>query len=238
MQNHQENCVVCSVFDDAEALKSFNTDEIKELNLERETSIYKKGDMIITEGSSPKGVYCIKRGTAKLFQVGFNGKEQILRFAKEGDIIGCRSILCNETFSASASAMEEMEICFIPEKYFVKVLEVNPKLSFDILNRIARELGEAGRKITLLAQKTVRERLAEILLLLERKLGVDADGFINISLTREEMANLIGTATESAIRLISEFKIDQLIEVDGRRIKVLNSQKLTKLGHVNVSLLD
>jgi CRP-like cAMP-binding protein len=82
------------------------------------------------------------------------------------------------------------------------------------------------------AQKTVRERLAEILLLLEQKLGVDPEGFIKISLTREEIANIIGTATESAIRLISEFKQDSLIEVDGRNIKILNHDKLMKLGHV------
>lgn len=233
MTEQEQSCVLCNAFDDVETLRAFSTDEVKELNLERQILNLKKGDEIIQEGSVPKGIYCIKKGTAKLFQVGFNGKEQILRFAKEGDIIGYRSILCKEPFSASATAMEEMEICYIPEKFFVKILEVNPKLSFDMLNRISRELGEAGRTITLLAQKTVRERLAEVLLLLERKLGTDEDGFINISLTREEMANLIGTATESAIRLISEFKTDQLIEVESRKIKVLNSAKLTKLGHVN-----
>lgn len=84
----------------------------------------------------------------------------------------------------------------------------------------------------LLAQKTVRERLAEILLLLEQKLGTDPEGFIKISLTREEIANLIGTATESAIRLISEFKQDKLIETEGRNIKILNHDKLIKLGRV------
>ena len=83
-----------------------------------------------------------------------------------------------------------------------------------------------------MAQKTVRERLAEVLLLLEQKLGTDPEGFIKISLTREEIANLIGTATESAIRLISEFKQDNYIEVEGRNLKILNHEKLRKLGHV------
>ena len=192
----------------------------------------RKGDEIIQEGATPKGIYCIIKGTAKLFKIGFNGKEQILRFANCGDIIGYRSILSHETFGASATAMNPTEIYYIPEKFFIRLLELNPKLAFDILERIAKDLGEYARTITYLAQKTVRERLAEVLLLLETKLGNDKDGFINISLTREEMANLIGTDTESAIRLISEFKTDELIEVEGRKIKILDHHKLTKLGHV------
>lgn len=102
-----------------------------------------------------------------------------------------------------------------------------------MLQKIAYELGESSNTITLLAQKTVRERLAEILLLLEDRLGTDPEGYIKIALTREEIANLIGTATESAIRLISEFKADRLIEVEGRNIKVLDRSKLMKLGHCN-----
>jgi CRP-like cAMP-binding protein len=101
-----------------------------------------------------------------------------------------------------------------------------------MLHKIAFELGESSNTITFLAQKTVRERLAEILLLLEQKLGTDPEGFIKISLTREEIANLIGTATESAIRLISEFKNDHLIETEGRNIKILSHEKLIKLAHV------
>ena len=93
-------------------------------------------------------------------------------------------------------------------------------------------MGESYNTVTFLAQKTVRERLAEVLLLLEQKLGTDPEGFIKISLTREEIANLIGTATESAIRLISEFKQDNYIEVEGRNLKILNHEKLRKLGHV------
>ena len=100
-----------------------------------------------------------------------------------------------------------------------------------MLQKFAYELGESSNRITLLAQKTVRERLAEIFLILERRLGKDAEGYINITLTREEIANLIGTATESAIRLISEFKNDNLISVDGRNIKIINHDKLMKLGN-------
>ncbi len=206
--------------------------ELVEFNEEKQIGKYKKGDEFITEGTIPEGVFCILKGTSKLFKNGFNGKEQILRFLKSGDIIGYRSLLCNTKFGASAVAMEDMEISFISKKFFFKILQNDPKIAYEILKKIAEDLGEASRTITILAQKTVRERLAEILLLLEDKLDVDKDGFINISLTREEVANLIGTATESAIRLISEFKYDQLIEVNGRKIKLLDHKKLKKLAHV------
>ncbi len=224
---------ICTLFENPEILQHFSKEELAELSHEKKIISYKKGESIIEEGATPKGIYYLDKGTAKMFKLGFNGKEQILRFTKSGDIIGYRSILSKQPYGASATAMEDTEACFIPEKFFLKVLEFHPKLAFDILRRISEDLGESAQTITFLAQKTVRERLAEVLLLLEKKLGTDKDGFIKISLTREEMANLIGTATESAIRLISEFKTDHLIEVEGRKIKILDHAKLVKLGHVN-----
>lgn len=224
---------ICTLFENPEILKHFSKEELAELSHEKKLVSFKKGDILIEEGATPKGIYYIDKGTAKMYKLGFNGKEQILRFIKTGDILGYRSILSKQPYGASATAMEDTEACFIPEKFFLKVLEHHPKLAFDILRRISEDLGESAQTITFLAQKTVRERLAEVLILLEKKLGTDKDGFIKISLTREEMANLIGTATESAIRLISEFKTDHLIEVEGRKIKILAHQKLTKLGHVN-----
>lgn len=225
---------ICELFENPEILKHFTKEELTELSHEKKILTFKKGDTLIEEGSTPKGVYYLNKGTAKMYKLGFNGKEQILRFVKAGDILGNRSILSRQPYGASATAMEDIEVCFVPEKFFLRVLEFHPKLAFDILRRISEDLGESAQTITFLAQKTVRERLAEVLLLLERKLETDKDGFINISLTREEMANLIGTATESAIRLLSEFKTDELIEVEGRKIKLLDHQKLTKLAHVQV----
>lgn len=224
-------------------LKTFNEKSFKE-NLSKEdferylkgkeVLSLKKRDTIFDEGDFPQGVYFIDRGTVKLSKSGFFKKEQILRFCVEGDLVGYRSLLCDEPFGATAEAMEDAEITFLPAETFNHLLEADPKLSYAMLQKIAYELGEASKTITFLAQKTVRERLAEVLLLLEQKLGTDPEGFIKISLTREEIANLVGTATESAIRLISEFKQDELISVDGRNIRILNHDKLKKLGHVSI----
>lgn len=193
---------------------------------------FKKGELIFEDGEESKGVYFIAQGTAKLSKSGVYGKDQILRFIKEGDLVGYRSLLIGEKMQAKAEAMTDVEIVFLPGELFIHLLQINSTLSFALLQKIAYELGESSNTITFLAQKTVRERLAEILLLLEQKLGTDPEGFIKISLTREEIANLIGTATESAIRLISEFKLDKLIETEGRNIKILSREKLIKLGHV------
>lgn len=195
---------------------------------------FSKGETVFEDGESPKGVYFIEKGTLKLSKSGVYGKDQILRFYKENDLTGYRSLLSGENFQAKAEAMTPMKVQFLPADVFLHLLEVDSKLSYAMLQKIAYELGESSNTVTFLAQKTVRERLAEILILLEQKLGTDPEGFIKISLTREEIANLIGTATESAIRLISEFKQDDLIAVEGRNIKILNREKLIKLGHVIV----
>ncbi len=220
------------LFNDASFKEMLSAEDFEKYISTKQILKFNKGGIIFEDGEAPNGVYFLNRGTAKLSKQGVYGKDQILRFIKEGDLIGYRSLLCGEDFQAKAEAMTEVEATFLPSDLFLQLLEVAPKFSFIMLQKIAFELGESSNTVTFLAQKTVRERLAEILLLLEQKLGTDPEGFIKISLTREEIANIIGTATESAIRLISEFKQDKLIEVEGRNIKILNHEKLIRLGHV------
>ncbi len=223
----------CNVFDNEDALKQRVSEEL--FNLYKSTSSlheYPKGTVIFKDDAWPKGIYIIKSGTLKLAKYGAYGKEQILRFVTEGDLVGYRSILCGETFQAHAESMTPVKLLFIPKAVFLDLLQNDPVFSFEMIKKLAFELGESANTVTFLAQKTVRERLAEILILLEKKLGTDEEGFIKISLTREEIANLIGTATESAIRLISEFRADNLIMVSGRNIKILNHQMLRKIGHM------
>lgn len=221
-----------SVFNDKSFKEILSKEDYNRYIEARKTVFFNKGEALFEEGNNVDGVYFIENGTAKLYKLGFNRKEQILRFIKEGDIIGYRALLIGEAYQATAEAMSDLQATYIPADVFLHLLEVYPQLSFAMLQKISFELGESSNTVTFLAQKTVRERLAEVLLLLEQKLGTDPEGFIRISLTREEIANLIGTATESAIRLISEFKQDDYIAVEGRNIKILNHEKLKKLGHV------
>ena len=221
-----------SVFNDKSFKEILSKEDYNKYIEAKKTVFFNKGEALFEEGSNVDGIYFIENGTAKLYKLGFNRKEQILRFIKEGDIIGYRALLIGEAYQATAKAMSDLQAIFIPSDVFLHLLEVDSQLSYTMLQKISFELGESSNTVTFLAQKTVRERLAEVLLLLEQKLGTDPEGFIKISLTREEIANLIGTATESAIRLISEFKQDDYIAVEGRNIKILNHEKLKKLGHV------
>lgn len=226
------NCKECI----AKGIISFdrlNNKELELINNSKTCVTFKKGQIIMHEGNKPNGIYCIQSGKCKTHKLGIEGKDQIIRFAKKGDMLGYRSVLSDEPLSASITALEETTTCFIPRKFFFNVIESNNKFSLNLMKIACKDLGDAGRTITNLAQKTVRERLAEILLMLESTFGVDEYGNIDICLSRSEIANLVGTATESTIRLLSEFKDDKLIILNGRKIKLIDKIKLTKVGNIH-----
>ena len=208
------------------------SNEVNDLDASKGCNFYDKGQVIFHEGNRINGIYCINKGKIKIFQIGVEGKEQIIRFAKEGDIIGYRALLSEEPLSASAATLEEATLCFIPKSQIFKALQDNPNFNFKMLKLLSHELGEAARIITDLAQKPVRERLAESLLLLKDTFELDEENNIQVKLSREELANIIGTATESVIRLLAEFKKDRLIDVDGRNIKLLNIPGLTRTANI------
>ncbi len=212
--------------------KFLHEDELEGLGLEKTCNSYKKGDVIYHEGSRVNGVYCVNKGILKIFKTGIDGREQIIRFAKEGDIIGFRSVLINETACTTSKVLQDAVLCFIPSHKFLDLVKHNSEFSMSLMKLSCKELGESNKYILDIAQKNVRERLAEILLLLYEKFGTDEDGILEIILTREELANIVGTATESVIRLLSEFKHDNLIELIGRKIKILEPKKLQKISDV------
>jgi CRP-like cAMP-binding protein len=209
------------------------TEEEKELvNYEKNCSYSKRGEILFQEGKKMTGFYFINKGIVKVYKTGIDGKEQIIAFAKNGDILGYRSILSNENACSTSKIIEEGIICFLPAHILVDLVKTNHDFSFEIMKLACQELGEANSYITDIAQKTVRERLAEVLIMLKNKFGISLDNTLLISLTREELANIVGTATESVIRLLSEFKSDGLVDLVGRKIKILDIQRLTKLGNM------
>lgn len=214
------------------AFHNLGTDELDKISRLKTCVSFRKGQVIMSEGARPQGVYCIHKGKAKIYKMGTEGKEQITRFATNGDLIGYRSILSDEPISASISALEDTYACYIPKSSFFEVIEDSPKFSLNVLKLSCHELGEAGKMIASLAQKTVRERLAEILLILRATFGEDEEGYLDIKLTREEIANMVGTATESAIRLLSDLKSENLIETKGKRIKLLDRPGLRQIASV------
>lgn len=165
--------------------------------------------------------------------MGDDGKDQIIRLVKAGDILGYRALLSGERYSASAEALEDTQVCFIPRDLFIKVLKLDSNLAFEMMKLLSDELHRAEIKLTHLAQKPIRERLAETLLFIKETYGYEADGVtLNVRLSREDIANLVGTATESAIRLLSEFKKEGLIELEGKKIKIMQPRELLKTANL------
>jgi CRP-like cAMP-binding protein len=197
---------------------------------DEDVHFFKRGSVIYSEGDFAKGCYFLFSGILKVFKTGLEGKEQIIRFAKEGDLIGFRSVLSHERFCTSAKVIDDAIVCFIPSNILTKLIQENSNFALQLMKVTCTELGEANNYITDIAQKTVRERLAEVLVHLEDAFGLNEEGTLKITLTREELANMVGTATESVIRLLSEFKSDKLIELNGRKIKILDSNSLRKTG--------
>ncbi len=207
-------------------------DKMEEIEALKICSTIKKGETIFREGSYAAGVYCINAGKIKLSMMGDEGKEQIVRLAKQGDIIGYKALLSGDRYSSTASALEDCNICFIPKEIFLVILQKDAALSFEMMKVLSNELKRAEEKITHLAQKPVRERVAETILFLKETYGLDAENNVNVALTREEIANLVGTATETAIRLLSEFNKDKIIELIGKKIKIINQDKLVKTANL------
>ncbi|MCC7331513.1 MAG: Crp/Fnr family transcriptional regulator [Flavobacteriales bacterium] len=206
--------------------------EMHDISSNKGSSFYERGQVIFHEGNRINGIYCVNKGKIKIYQTGSEGKEQIIRFAKEGDIIGYRALLSEGPLSASAATLEESIVCFIPKSFVLNIIQNNPNFNFKLLKMLSKELGEAARIITDLAQKPVRERLAESLLLLKNTFELDEEKNIQVKLSREELANIVGTATESVIRLLSEFKKDKLIDIEGRNIKLINIPALTREANI------
>ena len=215
-----------------ELFKKLTEPEFLSLNYEKTCLQYKRGSIIYEEGSRLTGFYCITKGVVKILKTGTDGKEQIIRFAKKGDIIAYRSLLSQELACTTAKVIDDAILCHIPYQTLLFLIKNNWEFSLHMLQIVCKELGDANDFITDIAQKTAKERLAEILLLLKENFALDNENTLQISLTREELANIVGTATESVIRLLSEFKQEQLIDLDGRKIKIINIPGLLRVANL------
>ena len=223
-----------NVFDlkDVKIFHKLTPEEWQEVLEHRTCKNLRRNTMVYREQSRISGTYLIHNGIIKMYKTGIDGKEQIVRFAQKGDMIGYRSVISDELACTSAQVIQDTEVSFIPESVVKKLAAQNSRFSMGLMRTACQELGDANAYILNIAQKTVRERLAEILLILKQDFGVSDEQHLMITLTREELANLIGTATESVIRLLSEFKHDGLIELKGRKIRLLDEAKLQRMANM------
>lgn len=225
------SCDLCNKASES-SFTELSEEESNKLSAQKSCTYFKKGQILMHEGARASGVYCIHKGQVKLYRMGTEGREQIIRFGQGGDLLGYRSVLSGETLSASIQAISDTHACFIPKSLFFEFIAQNSKFSLEMMRMACHELGEAGKLITNLAQKSVRERLAEVLMILRDTFGETEEGNIDVSLTREEIASMVGTVTETAIRILSEFKDSGYVILKGRKIRVEKPSELLRIAQV------
>jgi CRP-like cAMP-binding protein len=228
----EHNCATCNVRLHS-VFSIMNHEQVKALNEHKNCTVFKKGQFIFTENGFPLGLFCVNSGKIKLCTTGPDGKEQILRLVKGGDILGYRSIVAGDRYHCSAIALEDCSICVIDRNYFLKLALEDPKMCQAVFKKISDDLKQAEEHIVSLSQKNVRERMAEALLFFKATYGFEEDGVtLSLKLSREEIADFVGTSTESSIRLLSEFNADKIIELSGKKIKLINIDKLNKTANL------
>lgn len=201
----------------------------------KNANIYKKGQSLFIEGNPPFGLYCLHSGKIKITKTNAEGKETIVRLASQGDVLGHRSLFSDSPYTASATVIEESIVCFVSKKTIMELIKQDPSLSFEIMTKISLQMGAAEERVASLSQKSQRERFAELLLLLKESYGERGeDGRIrlDIKLTREEMASMIGAASENLIRLVSEFKRDGIIEQEGKVLYLVDITEIEKKANL------
>ncbi|MBA2614105.1 MAG: response regulator [Bacteroidetes bacterium] len=204
-------------------------ESLKKLSEQREARLYKKKDDIYKEGNYPKGIYFVSKGKIKIIQTSESGKELITELHNEGDFFGYLSLLKDEKYSSCATALEDSEIYMIPKEDFFSLIYKNAEVSRKFIEILSNNLLEKEKQLVQLAYNSVRKRVAEALVKLSDKYKKEDDKKFSMNLSREDLANIVGTATESVIRTLSDFKEEKLIEISGSKISLLNYDKLAKM---------
>ncbi|REH01097.1 Crp/Fnr family transcriptional regulator [Flavobacterium aquicola] len=221
-----EQCIVREF----SSLKALNKDELIRISECKTSKTIKKGENIFEEGENVNGIFCIKDGICKLTKLSPNGKDHIVKLVTKGELLGQRSMISDEPANLSAVALEDMQVCFIPKAEILGFFDKNNQFSMNVMKTICGDLRLADDHMVNMAQKSVKERLAETLIYLHETFGTNADKTLKIQLSRDELASMIGTATESCIRLLSDFNKLGLIELVGKKIVLKDIPKLKKIA--------
>lgn len=219
---------VQGVYDFLDEIK--NIDDLKKISDGRKTFKYKKKDVIYSEGGYPSGIYLIVKGKVKTYKTNEDGKEYITSLFKEGDFFSYSDLLENTTYTESAAALEDTEVNIIPKEDFFALIYKNSEVAKRFIKLLANNLIEKENQLLKLAYNSVRKRVAEALVQLQKRYTSDnASEKFQMAISREDVANMAGTSTETAIRSLSDFKEEKLIEIKGSTITLLNVTKLENM---------
>ena len=222
-----ENCIDSNL----SVFKVLKQEEKKVLFEYHSCVSYKKGEIIYKEGDKPSGLICLSSGKVKVIKEGVGGREQIVRMTKPIGFIGYRALFAGDHYISSAVAIEDSSICIIDKNALFSVIKSNGELAIAMLKELATELGFSNERTVTLTQKHIRGRLAESLLFLIDTFGFeDENKIIKVYLSREDIANLSNMTTSNAIRTLSNFANENVISINGRKIKINDLKKLKKIS--------
>ena len=192
---------------------------------------FKRNELIYCEGDEPKDMMCLLKGKVKIFKEGVGGRSQIIRMIKPVQYFGYRANFAQENYLTNASAFEGSTVCLIPMKVVTELVVGNSDLAMFFIRQLSVDLGIADERTVNLTQKHIRGRLAESLLFLQDSYGLEEDGAtISIYVSREDLANLSNMTTSNAIRTLSNFVTERIIALDGRKIKIIDEDRLRKIS--------
>lgn len=194
---------------------------------------YKKNEIIYSEGDEARNIMCLLKGKVKIYKEGVGGRSQIIRMIRPVQYFGYRAFFATEPYVTSAAAFESSTVVFIPMEVICRFVEENNKIAMFLIRELSVDLGIADERTVTLTQKHIRGRLAEALLVLKDKYGYEEDNLtLSIFLSREDLAGLSNMTTSNAIRTLSNFATEKLIIVDGRKILILDEEKLRRISRI------
>jgi CRP-like cAMP-binding protein len=192
---------------------------------------FSKRDTILSQGSKPKGLICLVSGKAKIFKIGAGNREQIIKMLRPLSFINYRSLFSDNYYPFSVVAIEESAIVIFEKQALTRLLKQNAELAVKFLKVVSEDLLFSNNRLVSLTQKHVRGRLAESLLLLRDTYGVEADGkTLRVMLSREDIAHFSNMTTSNAIRTLSGMVSEKILDIQGRKLMILNPQKLEAIS--------
>lgn len=201
---------------------------VRQIDELKDQTSYKKDQNIITEGSQVLGVFFIQKGKVKVFSIGLNGREQIVRFAADGHILGHRGI-GHDVYPINAVAMEDSLICFVENDTLNEMFLANPRFTVQLMMYYSCELRKLENRIKNIAQMNIREKIADTLLLMYESFGVNKNNELNVPFSREDIADVAGSTRQQVVMQLTEFEKEGLIEKHGKKIAFHNIQELQKI---------
>jgi CRP-like cAMP-binding protein len=205
---------------------SCNKEWLPAIDANRKVYQFKKGGLLFKEGEEVKGMFFINKGLVKVHKRWDDEKEMILRFANDGVIVGHRGLGGDTIYPVSGTALTNTEVCFVDIDFFTATLKVNPNYLYELMLFFATELKESEKRMRNMAHMSTKGRIAYALITLQQKFGTDSEGYLNIVLSRQDIASYTGTTYETLFKMMNEFAEENILRFFEKKIAIIGMDKL------------